>query len=297
MVKGTQVFLILLISLLCFSQYVYSQQESKKIKPKLRLNYTKEIGGASKLTADVYYMDDGNKVFCEGATVGFYTDDTAGNLYKKTIVNGEGKAILHLEEAELSQFEQLPGHYYFYAQIEAHEKYRSKDEDLNIIDGEIEVDFAVVDSQKLLRAQFLGSEDSTGNMMPAKSVPVKVFVDRALAPLPIGGDFNFTDSEGRVEIPFPDNLPGNEEGNIAIIVKVDDVGDYGTIIYKDMAQWGVPSEAVNPIAEASLIGDRGNAPTFIVLSINLILLGVWGFLAYLGYGLYRILKLGENSSG
>lgn len=292
---GRTLSICILIGMMFVNSDLTAQEAAAKIKPKLRLSYVKDLGGSTQVKASVYYIEDGERIYCEGAPVGFYTDEDGEDLFEEVKVNDAGEAILQLDHEGLTAFEQSPGHYYFFAQIEKNDKYKSLDEELYVTDADIKVNFEDNDSLKTLEAYFLASVDSAGAMIPVADVPLKVFVKRAFALLPVGGDFTYTDEDGKIMIPFPQDIPGDENGDLTVVVKVDEDEDYGTVQFEEEVNWGVPSLSQSPIAERSLIGARDNAPLFMVVSINIILFGIWGYLLYLLYGLVRIKKLGKVS--
>lgn len=146
----------------------------------------------------------------------------------------------------------------------------------------------------MLKASIMCYDAAAKKMVPGAKMALKCGVKRALCLLPVGKDLNYTDEEGNVEIAFPNNIPGDKEGNLTVIVKLDEDDNYGTVQYEKAVKWGVPLlHPENPLAGRSIIGNANNAPWFIVVSISAILIGIWGYLCYIVYGLFRIKKLGK----
>ena len=60
--------------------------------------------------------------------------------------------------------------------------------------------------------------DASG--VPIEELDLYFYVTRTFSLLPIGDVFNTTDENGVVEIKFPNDLPGDTEGNVEIVVKI-----------------------------------------------------------------------------
>lgn len=292
--KRSKYCLMILLYLMTFKiNSLCAQDAVEKIKPKLRLNFVAQQG-KYEINANAYYIEEGEKSFCEGAVVDFYTDEDMEKIFRKDTIDADGKAHLILNQEEIKNFEESPGHFHFYAQLEENEKYRSRDEDLYITNADIEVSFLDQDTARFVKATFRGYNDSAKALVPVDKIPLKCYVKRSLSMLPFGGRFTYTDSNGQAIIQFPDDINGDEKGEVSIVVMLDDYDDYGTVKFQGEKPWGLPTELKNPVGERTLIGARDNAPLFMIISINLILVGIWGFLFYVIFSLIRIRRIGKQ---
>ena len=56
--------------------------------------------------------------------------------------------------------------------------------------------------------------------MPIEDLELYYYVKRTFSLLPIGDPFNSTDENGIIEVEFPNDIPGDTEGNVVIVVKI-----------------------------------------------------------------------------
>jgi hypothetical protein len=89
-------------------------------------------------------------------------------------------------------------------------------------------------------------------------------------------------------------LPGDFEGNVKIIVRIDDHDDYGTIEEIGILRWGIPTLIHDETIVRSLWASGANAPVLLLLLVNGLILGVWGIIIYILYEIFIISRLGEK---
>ncbi len=290
-----QVIGAVLLAVILFSfNSMLSAQETKKAKPKLRLNYSKIINQGVKVTANAYYKTDEGKHFCFGGKVNFYSDEDMEQLYSTSTVDEEGNAILSLRNEDLPLFEDSANHYHFYAQLEEGDDYKKASADLAVLNADIDVQFLSGDTSNILRITVMGCDENSCVMIPADKLPVKCFLVRSLGTLPIGGDFSYTDSLGITEVRCPDGLYGDEQGNLNFLVKVDESDVYGTVEFREKVPWGIPKGMLTS-TERSIIGPSSNAPISLMVVVLGGIIAVWGTILYLITGLFRINKLGRQT--
>ena len=264
----------------------------EKVSPKLKLSYIKHMGGAYEIKAHAYVKKGKETEPCSGICIGFYTDADYEKLYKKLNTDDMGETVLLMDGSNADKFRDSTGHYKFFAKVEKNAKYKSQEADVSAMSAVIDVKFEKIsDSVKTLKASIMCYDEAAKKMIPGVKVPLKCFVKRALCLLPVGKDLNYTDEQGNIEVAFPNDVPGDKDGNLIVIVKLEEDDNYGTVQYEKIVKWGVPLvKSENPLDSRSLIGSTNNAPWFMVIVISSILIGIWGYLCYIVYGLFRIKK-------
>ena len=125
-------------------------------------------------------------------------------------------------------------------------------------------------------------------------VEVNVYVQRLFSLLPIGK--GYTDEQGEFSIDFPVDLPGDSLGNVTIISKITENEMYGNLESQEVVNWGIPVQKNHALGERELWSARANAPYYIVLIVNIILLVVWGYIYYIIYQLIRIAIISKRQS-
>ena len=287
--------MLILVSVLLAGTGLHAQE---KVSPKLRLNYIKHMDGTYEIKVHAFVKKGKDVEHCTGINIGLYTDADYEKLFKKVPTDDMGMATLRLTTPEAAGFKDSTGHYHFYGKVEKNDKYKSQESDVSAMEAAIAVNFKQgTDTEKTVLASLSVYDEKTGKLIPGAKMPLKCFVKRSLCSLPVGEDLHYTDTAGNVSIAFPNDIPGNALGTVTIIVKLDEDDNYGSVVFEKDVTWGQHLAATeSPVAKRSLIGARNNAPWFMVVIINAILLTIWGYLFYVAYGLFKIKRLGNKNS-
>ena len=263
-----------IISILAFTFGLFSLDASAKTNAKervrMKMYYFKTASGDRRidigLTAgsgkDMHGVSEGevvlNAVLNDSTfTLATLTTDTLGEVslyFAEDYVfplNEEGKFVLE-------------------AVYDGNDVYRSASNDLEIMDLNLNISFEIEDSVKYLRV-VATRPDIDGSMVPVEELEILIGVQRLYSVLPI--DDMETDEDGMAEMEFPDDIPGNAEGIIEIVTRIDDSDDFGTVAVKSSTDWGVPvSYEVQPLPR-QLFTDE--APIWMIASVFVMLLGAW----------------------
>ena len=129
--------------------------------------------------------------------------------------------------------------------------------------------------------------DQTG--LPIEDLELYFYVQRTFSLLPIGDPFNSTDETGMLEIEFPNDLPGDPEGNVIIVVKIIESDIYKDLTIETTKNWGIPVKLEDPnIVKRSLWAAAANAPLSLIIVISAMILSVWYIICFIIYKLYKI---------
>ena len=131
--------------------------------------------------------------------------------------------------------------------------------------------------------------DQTG--LPIEGLELYFYVQRTFSLLPIGDEFNETDESGVVEIEFPNDLPGDAEGNVTIVVKVTESDLYNDLALETIKNWGIPVLVDKADEKRSLWATAANAPVSLIASVSLMLITIWYIIFYIVFKLYKISKI------
>ena len=190
----------------------------------------------------------------------------------------------------------------YYGVIHENDTVQSKEVEITIKAVHLEVQYF---GDSIWRKQIyvhVSETDSTGNDIPQKNVNMKILVDRPLSPLPIKDVFSTpdddgnlsSDAEGNIYMNFPDDLPGDVDGNLKILIKIVEDDDYGTVEVADIKQWGVPTVINDLTLKRSLWASSANAPVSLLIFINALILAVWGIIFYIVFKIFHIRKIGRG---
>ena len=154
----------------------------------------------------------------------------------------------------------------------------------------IQLEFTEDGSNKYITAKLNDyTNDSIGQ--PLEEYDLYFYVERTFSLLPIGDVFNTTDENGEVTIEFPTDLPGDAEGNVRIIVKLEDADDYANAETSEVKNWGIPTPHNESRQERSLWAAGANAPISLLILTNSLIAAAWGIIFYILYRFYQISKI------
>jgi 5-hydroxyisourate hydrolase-like protein (transthyretin family) len=228
----------------------------------------------------------------EGVEVALYTSDiSAANLLGTIVTASNGTAIYTFTQAQFEVAKNTKIAKY-YAVVDETEHLKSKQTSITIEDVNLSARYLIEDSVKQVYVH-VSQTDSLGNAVPQKGVEIKVLVKRPLSPLPISDEYNTTDKEGNVMMAFPDDLPGDKDGNLKILVRIVEDEKFGTVEISEIKKWGVPTFISDKTLKRSLWASGANAPIPLLVFINALIISVWGMIIYMVIEIFRIRKIGK----
>ena len=279
--------LIFILAVLLGLNNVYSQD---KTPVRIYLEHFKN-DEVHQLSIRVLTKNDKRYRPAEGVEVELYASNISpvnllGKL--KSTNDGTNTYTFSKEQYEIAENEVITA---YYAVIQINDSIQSKKVEITIKDVNLDVRFVIEDSVKQIHV-LVSETDSIGIEIPQEDVEIKFLVDRPLSPLPIGGEFNTTDEEGKVSMDFPNDLPGDEEGFLNVFVRIIENEDYGTVEISEVRQWGIPVSFTDDTLKRSLWASGANAPLSLIIFINSVIVVVWMILFFIVYKIFRIRKLG-----
>jgi hypothetical protein len=213
--------------------------------------------------------------------------------------DGMGTYTLNQKQYELAEGKKITQ---YFAVVNESEILRRKEAEITIKDVNIEVRYF---GDTIWRKQIyvhVFETDTAGNNIPQEDIEIKFLVERPLSPLPVKDVFNpsddegrtFTDSSGEISMTFPNDLPGDADGNLQILIRIVEHDDYGTVEVADVKAWGVPTIINDLTLKRSLWASSANAPISVLIFINSLILAVWGTIFYIVFKVFQIRKIGKG---
>lgn len=130
--------------------------------------------------------------------------------------------------------------------------------------------------------------------LPLNEVDVHFYVRRDFGLMRIGELSNYTGADGKVKVVFPEKIVGDGEGNIELVVKVENNFLYNDAESITMKKWGTPLVTGDDLFNRrALWGARDKSPIWLLLLANGIIAIVWAAIAFVFYNLLRIKKAGR----
>lgn len=280
---------------------VFAQSEEQDLaeadeKPDLNmeLRYT-EINNATKtLTATVKVKEEDTWVRVADLPVNFYRKTVdAANLIGTAVTNKKGVAVFFLPDGEAAQF--APDLAYVYiAAVENNPKYADGEEEITVYESNFNMDLKEEDSVRYVNITLEGINEEN-EMAPAAEVDVNIYVKRLFSLLPLTEDPETTDENGEISFEFPAGIPGDSTGNLIIVAKVDDNERFGYLEFRKKIAWGKPVIADSGMRTRELWSSRANAPIYLIVIVNAMLIGIWGVILYIIFEVLKIKKIGRQA--
>lgn len=154
----------------------------------------------------------------------------------------------------------------------------------------LELDFWEEKGKKYITAKASELDhDSIG--APIEEIDLYIYVQRTFSLLPIGDRFTETDENGERKIEFPSDLPGDTLGLVNIIVKIEDADEYTDTSFSKTINWGIPLIIDKSENKRALWAASANAPIYLLILTNSLILIVWGIIFYICVKIYHISKM------
>jgi hypothetical protein len=163
--------------------------------------------------------------------------------------------------------------------------YKKASKSISFKDAFIKAEIQTKDSINFVKATL--RDAVTQEPIPDQNLSVQV--QRLFRPLGIGDPFNKTDEEGSILVPVEDGIPG-VDGNLILEVVLNDSDDYGTVKALLPSSIGVPFEYESTFDQRTMWSPRNKTPLFLLIFPNIVTLLMWGFIFYLIFNLFRIVK-------
>jgi hypothetical protein len=181
-----------------------------------------------------------------------------------------------------------------FQKLYAQDEEKPKDE-VKVTDAKIKLVFDTADGAKLIKAIVTG-KDATGAEVPVKDITVKIQIKKSFGALNVEGDNMATDDAGTVTVEFPKAMPGDKDGNVTVLAKVEDDPKVGDIETESVSKFGIPSQIENQSNTRALWAAGSNAPIPLVITVVGLIVLVWGTIIYILLKLIIINRLGKNEN-
>jgi len=138
-------------------------------------------------------------------------------------------------------------------------------------------------------------ELKNGEWLPVKAVEIKVAIRRSGSDLAVSDKDSYTtDSTGTISAEFHrDGIPGDKNGLLTLVAKVEDNDTYGNLRVEKSEPWGAVLKLTDSFDKRSLWAARFKTPLWLLFMEYSIFLSVWSVVIYLVYQIIKIIKAGR----
>jgi hypothetical protein len=275
------VSLFILVLLCQGSNLSATAVQDSKINPYMLFTYLKDTDSRQILQVKMTNITQVGEVPLPGLNIRFYNNET---LLGEATTDTEGNAS-YIIGSSLPLFASEDGSWPFNAIFDGDSLTEETSGELSINDVDIEMKVIEEEGERIVT---LKATTLTGDgHVPVTGEEIGVYVPRMFSLLPVS--IGMLDENGTFTIKFPDDIPGDSLGNLTVIGRFNDHYSFGNVERREETRWGTKAEMAAPVYR-SLWSTL--APKWMVISLAVMLLGVWGHYTYVIINLFRIRKEG-----
>lgn len=276
MVIAGLLFLIFQVSL--------KADKPEKFSTNLDFTYLKKADDSKLLKVNLYIMVNRKAVPVIGVPVNITLNADTKNI----IVNTNKEGIAYLVIDKNTKLNEVNGTINFQAAFNGNDTLESIVQEISLKDATILLTFDQVDSLRTVNAKFI--EIYGADTLPVAGQTVSFYVPRMLSFLKIAEET--TDESGNISFEFPIDLPGQKNGMITVVARIEENETYANIEVMKAIKWGVP--IINPVPESHRALWTQVAPVWMIITLSIMLVGVWSHYIFTIIQLFLIRKEGKN---
>ncbi len=284
----------LLLTITVFSGFLYAQSQEEATPDKkstsLSLVLTRKAGGDYQMKASLAMMTETGRTLLKGVEISFAGGDDLGQIIGKQKTNLKGSTVFTFPKDRLPAANE-EGFRTFGAVYAGCDTLESTEDQVSTQDLMIEVSPVEEDSVRNIHA-LVWSVGKDGEKIPLTETDIIFYVPRMFSYLKIGEAT--LDSSGSAMVEFPKGLPGDEAGNITVIAKIEEHDTFGNAEGETRIDWAMPARLIMKDSYRALWSQI--APTWMIVTLIIMLAGVWGHYAYAVYKLVKIKKTARKLS-
>jgi hypothetical protein len=294
-----KVIIPLMVLTLFTSTSIFSQS-AKKLKTRMSFDYFNNSADSRTLNASIFVVEAGKRLPIVNEYIYFYLGDISeDNLLDsiRTDENGLAKHIFNKQYKFPFDDERKVS---YSAQFNGNKTFNGKSAEIDIKVIDMELFLSEIDSVKTIcvRAYEKGNNEE---LFPIQDTEISFYVPRLFSDQLIGkGEF----TDGKSQIGFPEDIAGDTIGNISIIARIEDHDFYGNVERRvTNFRWGTNT----PIKEDQSLMTiqitlptralwHTNAPLWMIITLIILLTGVWGHYVYVIINLIKLKRLSKNKN-
>jgi len=212
-------------------------------------------------------------------------DKDSTKLIGQVKTGTDGVAILKVPSKRM-YFRNAEGLIAFKAEYAGDAKYIASEGESAVKPGKLIISFYEEDSLRYIKVTALQLE-ADGNEKPLGGQTVLVYVPRMISLLKIA---EITlDSLGVGTAEFPKNIIGDSIGNLIVIARIEENDIFGNVTAESKINWGLSKHLLNSEKPTRELWTPV-APLWMIITLIIMLLGVWGHYVYTIVQLFMIKK-------
>lgn len=282
------IFLLLVMAAFLLPKDLTAQEdsttESEKISPAIELMSIQKGDNTIDLKTALRAKINGNLTKLSGLKVEFFnTGETEDKKIGEAVTGSNGTAVVNIKSEDIAADKE--GKLNFKVAFSGNDKFESTEEVVAVKRAKLLMTPQAEDSVYTVQLKLV--DLSTGMETAVPETNLNVYVKRLFSPLKVGEEAA-TDENGEASIEIPNNLPGDANGNISLIAKLEDNEVYGNLETTVNQKWGIAvSDESKSLPRALWSPDP---PIWMLITFIVMMTLVWGHYLVIIYELFRLRK-------
>ena len=289
-----RVFALSLILVSVFLRPIFTQAEEPtdstniSVESRMGLNYLCNADTVI-LTAALSIRKGDFTLGLENAPVEFTASNgTTITRLGKAKTDQEGNAVFKVFIAGLPS--DKDGLISYLAKFTGTDKYPEAEASFIAKPAKIKLSFNIEDSMRIMKVTAI-QKNEKGEEIPIAKETVHIYVPRLFSLLKIGEISLEEDGTGTLE--FPKEIVGDTLGNLVVIAKIEEHDQFGFIEGRNTINWGVPKQYYKAEVPSRELWTP-IAPLWMIITLLVMLAGVWAHYVYAVYELVMIKRLSKK---
>jgi hypothetical protein len=255
---------------------------------RLVLNYL--CGSDSvKLTATLTIKKGETTLALENAVVEFTASADPSSLsLGKIKTDQEGNAVLSVAVSGMPS--DKDGIVSYHAKFIGNDKYPGAEVSFNAKPAKIRLFFSIEDSLRVLKVTAT-QKNEKGEEVAIPKETVLIYIPRLFSLLKIGEIA--LDDNGTGTLEFPKEIVGDTLGNLVVMAKIEEHDKFGFVQGQNVINWGVHKQYYKAEVPSRELWTP-IAPLWMIITLLIMLAGVWAHYMYAVYELIMIKRLSKK---
>ncbi len=261
------------------------------VESRMTLNYLCGPLDSVLLSATLLIKRGDNTLALQNVTIDFVVKGESSDVpVGKAITDQEGIARLSFIHTGLPA--DKDGLIVYTAKYAGSAKYPEAENSFTAKPSMLKLFFSIEDSVKILKVTAT-QKDAKGESVPIPNETVSIYIPRLFSLLKIG---EITlDETGTGTLEFPKEVVGDTLGNLTVLAKIEEHDIFGFVQGKNTINWGVPKQYYKAEVPSRELWTP-IAPMWMIITLIIMLLGVWAHYVYAVYELVMIKKLSKKEN-
>jgi len=295
LMKKVFTFLVIFLSLVSMSLIsantyaeVITDSTNSPAESRLMLTYLCSTDSVT-LTANLG-IKKGETIFAlENALVEFTaSNSTTSHLLIKSKTDQEGNAVCKVASSGLPA--DKDGLVVYSVKFIGNNKYPGAESSFNAKPAKIRLFFSIEDSLRMLKVTAT-QKNEKGEEVAIPKETVLIYIPRLFSLLKIGEIA--LDENGTGTMEFPKEIVGDTLGNLEVMAKIEENDKFGFVLGKNIINWGVHKQYYKAEVPSRELWTP-IAPLWMIITLLVMLAGVWAHYMYAVYELIMIKRLSKK---